>query len=70
MKLDEIRSLSEEELAAALENTAADLFRLRFQHKTGQLQNTAQLGATRRNLAQMKTVRRERELEAIRGEKA
>lgn len=70
MKLDEIRSLSDEELSAAVENAAADLFRLRFQHKTGQLTNTAQLGATRRNMAQMKTVRRERELLATSGEKA
>jgi large subunit ribosomal protein L29 len=70
MKLDEIRSLSDEELRAAEENLAADLFRMRFQHQTGQLTNTAQLRAMGRNLAQMKTVRRERELAGTRGEVA
>lgn len=68
MKLDEIRSLSDEELDATEDNAAADLFRLRFQHETGQLTNTAQLKAMRQTVAQLKTVRRERALAATRGE--
>jgi large subunit ribosomal protein L29 len=55
MKAGEIRQLSVEELALKLRTAEEDLFRLRFQKHTGQLSNTAQVRATRRDIARMRT---------------
>ena len=60
MKIDELRSLSEEELSQAAINASEDLFRLRFQHHTGQLTATWSLRETRRTIARIKTLQAEK----------
>ena len=60
MRVDELRAMEDAELAQAELNAAEDMFRLRFQHHTGQLSNTAELKETRRQLARIKTLRKER----------
>ena len=62
MKIDEIRLLSTEELEVQLADTHHELMNLRFQTVTGQLTDTSRLKATRRKIARMETVLREREL--------
>jgi large subunit ribosomal protein L29 len=71
MLIGEIRNLSTSELETKLDNTREELFKLRFQFKTGQLTDYSRLSAARRTIAQMSTVLRERELAeqlAARGE--
>ncbi len=60
MKLSDIRTMSDEELSLASTNTTEELFRLRFQHHTGQLTNTAVLKDTKKRLARILTVQNER----------
>src|SRR5579863_4893807 len=67
MELQKIRNLSNEELAHQQKTTAEQLFRLRFQVALGQNDGVKKLRALRREIAQIKTVAREREL-GIRGE--
>ena len=50
------------ELETKLEELKKELFNLRFQHATGQLENTARLKAVKSDIARMYTVLREREL--------
>ena len=66
MELEKIRSLSDEELAHQVTTTAEQLFRLRFQVSLGQNDGVKKLRQLRREIAQIKTVAREREL-GIRG---
>jgi large subunit ribosomal protein L29 len=63
MKMEEIRLLSSEELETKLADTRHELMNLRFQTVTGQLTDTSRLKVTRRQIARMETVLRERELE-------
>ncbi len=63
MKAVEVRRLSLEELNQRLNDSADDLFRMRFQLISGQLQNTMSLKQTRQEVARMKTIIRERELQ-------
>ena len=60
----ELTELDVEELETRLGEARAELFNLRFQHVTGQLDNYARLGQVRRDVAKMLTVLREREIEA------
>ena len=62
MLITEIRNMKTPELEAKLDDTREELFKLRFQFKTGQLTDYSRLNATRRAIAQMSTVLREREL--------
>jgi large subunit ribosomal protein L29 len=62
MKTAEIRNLSDMELGRRLDEAHQEMFNLRFQFATGQLKNTARLGEVRREIAQMRTILREREL--------
>jgi large subunit ribosomal protein L29 len=50
------------ELGRRLDEAHQEMFNLRFQYATGQLKNTARLGEVRREIAQMRTILREREL--------
>ena len=59
----ELRELSIEEIEQALADTGEELFNLRFQHATGQLENYRRLRQLRREVARIKTILRERELE-------
>ena len=63
MKAVEMRRLSLEELSQRLGDSADDLFRMKFQLISGQLQNTIRIRETRREIARIKTVIRERELQ-------
>ncbi|GAA4807464.1 50S ribosomal protein L29 [Tomitella cavernea] len=58
----ELRELGEEELTTALREAKEELFNLRFQMATGQLDNNRRLRTVRRNIARIYTVLREREL--------
>ncbi|MDD4796754.1 MAG: 50S ribosomal protein L29 [Eubacteriales bacterium] len=62
MKANQIRELSSEELNARLGDLKAELFNLRFQQATGQLQNPLKLNDCKKNIARVKTILREREL--------
>ena len=56
MKAAEVRELGVEELERRVAETRRELFNLRFQHATGQLENTGQLKEVRRNIARLLTV--------------
>jgi large subunit ribosomal protein L29 len=62
IKPREIRDLSEDEIEQRLMETKEELFNLRFQNATGQLDNYKRLGELRRDVARLKTILREREL--------
>jgi large subunit ribosomal protein L29 len=62
MDVREIRAMSEQELAGALENAHHELFNLRFQKSTGRLSDTSRMRQVRRDMARLLTVHREREL--------
>ncbi len=63
MKAAEVRRLSLEELNQRIDDSADDLFRMRFQLISGQLQNTMTIKQTKQEIARMKTIIRERELQ-------
>ena len=58
----ELRELSEEDLLVRLKEAKAELFNLRVQSATGQLDNNRRLQAVRREIARIYTIMREREL--------
>lgn len=60
MTASELRDLSEAELIEHIVTARRELFGLRFQHATGELDNTAALGHARREVARALTVARER----------
>lgn len=62
MKTKDIRELSDSELYKKLDDSKDELFKLRFQMATGQLDNPMKLKEIRRRIARVKTVMREREL--------
>ena len=59
--------MTEVELNAELDNMKKELFNLRFQHVTGQLENPVKLRETKRDIARVKTVIREKELAKVQG---
>jgi large subunit ribosomal protein L29 len=61
----ELRDLTADDLAAKLKEAKEELFNLRFQNATGQLDNTARLRTVRKEIARIYTVIRERELGII-----
>jgi large subunit ribosomal protein L29 len=61
-KPNELRLLPEDELLAKLQEAKAELFNLRFQAATGQLESHGRLRAVRRDIARIYTIMREREL--------
>jgi large subunit ribosomal protein L29 len=62
--MSELRELVDEELEGRLAETKAELFNLRFQHVTGQLDNYTRLVQVKRDVARMMTLLRQREIEA------
>ena len=58
----ELRNLNQEELVAKLREAKEELFNLRFQGATGQLESHGRLRAVRRDIARIYTILREREL--------
>jgi large subunit ribosomal protein L29 len=63
-KSAELRNLADEDLVERLSEAKSELFNLRFQHVTGQLDNHARLGQVRRDVARLNTLLREREIAA------
>ena len=61
MKANEFTSMSKEQLTEKVAGLKKDLFTLRFQLATGQLQNTMQITAVKRDIARAKTVLRQLE---------
>ena len=64
MKIEKIRQLSPADLTAEELKLKKELFNLRFQNVTGQLENPQQMKELRRDIARVKTVIRENELKA------
>ncbi|NGM17236.1 50S ribosomal protein L29 [Xiamenia xianingshaonis] len=64
MKAAEIRELSAEELQAKLKEARAELFNLRFQMATSQLDNTSRVKLVKKDIARLLTEMRARELNA------
>jgi large subunit ribosomal protein L29 len=62
MKANEIRDLTTAEIEQKVKSLKEELFNLRFQLATGQLENTARIREVRKAIARMKTVIREREI--------
>ncbi|MEW6152881.1 MAG: 50S ribosomal protein L29 [Actinomycetota bacterium] len=60
----ELRELAPDDLYTRLAEAQQELFNLRFQHVTGQLDNYARIGQVRRTVARLNTLLREREIEA------
>jgi large subunit ribosomal protein L29 len=65
MRASELRDLSNTELGEHITTTRRDLFGLRFQHATGELDNTAGLARAKREVARALTVQREREIDSL-----
>lgn len=63
MKADEIRKMSKEDLNKKVSELKNELFNLRFRLATGQLDNPSSIKNVKRDIARVKTVLRERELE-------
>ena len=62
MKAKELKAMSNAELEAKVSELKAELFNLRFQLATGQLQNTTVIANTKRDIARCMTILREQEL--------
>jgi large subunit ribosomal protein L29 len=63
-KTRELRELTDEALEQRIAEAKEEMFNLRFQHATGQLDNSARLGEVRRDVARLLTLQREREIAA------
>jgi large subunit ribosomal protein L29 len=70
-KAQELRELTDDVLELRLAEAKDELFKLRFGHATGQLEDTNRLAIAKREIARMHTLRREREIvahESLQGE--
>ena len=65
MDLNKMREMTDVELIAELAKMKKDLFNLRFQHVTGQLENPVKMRETKRDIARVKTIIREKELKKV-----
>ena len=63
MKAKEIKDLTTSEIEEQIKSSKEELFNLRFQLATGQLEETARIRTVRKTIARLKTVAREREIE-------
>jgi large subunit ribosomal protein L29 len=63
MKANEVRKMSSEELEKKLADLKKDLFFLRMQHATNQLDNPIVIAQVKRDIARVKTIIREKQLE-------
>lgn len=62
MKASEIRNLSDQDLNAKLNDLKEELFNLRFQAATGQIENIHSIGLVKQDIARVKTIMTERKL--------
>ena len=67
MKIEKMREMTEVELNAEFKKLKNELFNLRFQHVTGQLENPIKMRDTKKEIARVKTIIRENELKKVRG---
>jgi large subunit ribosomal protein L29 len=66
VKGSEAHNLKDDELVERLREAKEEAFNLRFRHATGELENTANLGAARRDVARLLTVAKERGIDVDR----
>lgn len=64
MKVKDIRDMSESELNQKIAGLKEELFNLRFQLATGQLENPMRINEVKKTIARIKTIQREQELKA------
>ncbi len=64
MKAEEIRDMSADEKKEQLKSLKEELFNLRFQHATGQLENPMRIREVKKDIARIKTIQREEEIAA------
>jgi large subunit ribosomal protein L29 len=62
MKINEIRDLSSQEIVDKIQDLKEELFNLRFQNATNQLDNPMRIAAVKKDIARLKTVLKEQEL--------
>ena len=67
MKLEKIREMNEIELNAEVKKLKNELFNLRFQQVTGQLENPIKMRDVKKNIARVKTIIREKEIKRAQG---
>ncbi|MFY9174080.1 MAG: 50S ribosomal protein L29 [Peptococcia bacterium] len=67
MKASNLRELNTEELESKINELKGELFNLRFQLATGQLENTMRIKEVKKNIARTQTVLRERQLREAQG---
>ncbi len=67
MKIEKMREMTEVELNAEFKKLKNELFNLRFQHVTGQLENPIKMRDTKKEIARVKTIMREKELKKVQG---
>jgi len=67
MKAREIWDMEPDEIRGKLDDAYAELFNLRFQFSTGQLQNSARLGQVRRDIARLNTILRAKQRQDAQG---
>ena len=60
MRASDVHALSDPDLVEALRNAHQEAFNLRFRHATGELENTAGVGASKRDVARLLTVAHQR----------
>ncbi|HOD93060.1 MAG: 50S ribosomal protein L29 [Clostridia bacterium] len=65
MKANDIRKKTNEELAVELNELKSELFKLRFQYATNQLENPLKMKSVKKDIARVKTILREREIKEI-----
>jgi large subunit ribosomal protein L29 len=63
VKAEQLRDLTDDELDSRLKDAKEELFNLRFQLATGQLDNPKRIKEIKKDIARIQTVRREREIE-------
>ena len=66
MKSQEVHDMADDLLVEFVGNAREEIFNLRFQHATGQLENTARMGQAKRDLARGLTVARQRGIDVDR----
>jgi large subunit ribosomal protein L29 len=66
LKATEVHNMKDDELVERLRQATEEQFNLRFQHATGELENTSRLGVVRRDVARLLTVARERGIDVER----
>jgi large subunit ribosomal protein L29 len=66
MKSREVWEMTPEEIQGKLDDTYAEMFNLRFQFSTGQMQNNARLREVRREIARLSTILRAKQLRRMR----